>query len=305
MRTLAPNGSAGAAQPSAALVAAPNSVAPEAEDIASNSAVLAVAMARWAVQFGTASRVALLRALDVMADRDRGNGEATALVFRVNEVERVHCARYGKAALAAELADEREREAAVTDDLELLRYQHKWERKLACLQRAQPQHWAVGGLSPEETRDALTLRLLELLRSDLGAREHYDRAGKAWGLSVAERHLVHLRKAFRLSAVPTDFREPVAVLDRGPGFEERLLEREAEAGLELARETAERSLSCSQRRWLSAMKLAARGGQFFASSAELNLSAASRLLGRNRSSAARAFKELQERFQRERVRFDS
>jgi hypothetical protein len=44
------------------------------------------------------------------------------------------------------------------------------------------------------------------------------------------------------------------------------------------------------------LKLSARSGGFFESSAEPNLSAASRVLGKNRSSAQRAYRELQTRF---------
>ena len=43
----------------------------------------------------------------------------------------------------------------------------------------------------------------------------------------------------------------------------------------------------------------AANGEFFASSDQLNLSAASRKLGKNRSSAQRGYRALQECFQRE------
>jgi hypothetical protein len=210
----------------------------------------------------------------------------------------------GKTALAAELADERERDAALTDDAALVRYQAQWERRIARLQRAHPARWRVPGLSSEETRDALTLRLIEVLRQEPHLWAQYDRPGKAWALSVVEQHLATLRKAFRLGATPTDFQAQVPILDRSVGFEEQCLEHEADLCRERARQTAERALNVPLRRWLSAMKLAARGGEFFAASAELNLSAASRVLGKNRSSAQRAYRELQVRFQRERDRVD-
>jgi hypothetical protein len=70
-------------------------------------------------------------------------------------------------------------------------------------------------------------------------------------------------------------------------------------GRALAQQRAEQALSRPQRQWLSALKLSARAGGFFESSAEPNLSAASRVLGRNRSSAQRAYGELQTRFGRE------
>lgn len=89
------------------------------------------------------------------------------------------------------------------------------------------------------------------------------------------------------------------VVDRAPTFEERTLEVEHEALLARASERAHETITGPQRRWLSAMKLAARFGEFFESSDRLNLSAASRILGKHRSSATRAYKELQEHFQDE------
>jgi hypothetical protein len=50
--------------------------------------------------------------------------------------------------------------------------------------------------------------------------------------------------------------------------------------------------------------MAANGGQFFEASREPNLSAASRVIGKHRSSAQRAYKELQVHFQRERRRLE-
>jgi hypothetical protein len=205
---------------------------------------------------------------------------------------------------AAALLDQRERDLARCDDGALVGYQRKWEKRLARLQRSRPRHWSVGGLSPEEVRDALTLRLIELIRGDVDAWSRYERPGKEWGLCVMQSHLGVLRTAFRLHATPTDFQAEVAVPDRALGFEEQCLEYEAGLCRDLARQSAEADLSLPQRRWWAAMKLAARGGQFFAASAELNLSSVSRVLGKNRSSAVRAYRELQERFLRERERFE-
>jgi hypothetical protein len=67
-------------------------------------------------------------------------------------------------ALGAEQLERRERDAALTDDEALVAYEAKWQRKLAKLQRAFPARWRVAGLSDEEVRDLLTLRLLEAVR---------------------------------------------------------------------------------------------------------------------------------------------
>ncbi len=200
-------------------------------------------------------------------------------------------------------ADLLERDRAAVDDVALVRYQAKWDRTLQRLQRAHPERWAVAGLSPEEVRDALTLRLVEVVRGDRDAYGHYDHDRREWGLSVVVEHLSALRKRFRLGATPIDFREAV-VAERGEGLEERCLSAEYEVGLALAERRARQSLSGTQRRWLSAMTLAANAGEFFQSSDQLNLSAASRLLGKNRSSAQRAYRDLQAHFAKERGRGD-
>lgn len=118
---------------------------------------------------------------------------------------------------------------------------------------------------------------------------------KEWGLWVIERHLAELKRALRFGATPMDFRE-VVVAERAPSQEQRWLEREEEACRALAEERAGQQLSGCQRRWLSALRLSARAGHVFAESAEPNLSAAARLLGKDRSSAQRAYRVLQARF---------
>ena len=122
-----------------------------------------------------------------------------------------------------------------------------------------------------------------------------------WGLVVIKDHLAVLKRSFRLGAVATDFREEPA-RERAPSQEEQLLEHQADARRRLASERAYGQLSRPQRRWLAAMKLSANCGEFFASSGELNLSAASRVLQRHRSSAQRAYRELKEQFRRELTR---
>ena len=110
--------------------------------------------------------------------------------------------------------------------------------------------------------------------------------------------LLLLRRLFRVDAVPAD---PSAfrACDSLQTQEEQWLEREAEWARELARTRAESGLSRPQRAWLSALTATADAGGFFRASAEPNLSAASRLLGKNRSSALRAYRELQGRFSKE------
>lgn len=193
---------------------------------------------------------------------------------------------------------ESERDAASSDDQALVRYQARWERALARLQRAHPQRWSVRGWSAEEVRDALTLRLLEVVRGDRAEFVRYEREGKDWALVVMRERLTELRKVHRLDETPVDFAE-APFERREPNQEEAWLDLEADACRSLARSRAENQLTVPQRRWFAAMRMAANGGAFFRASDDLNLSAASRVLGRNRSSAQRAYRELQIKFVRE------
>jgi hypothetical protein len=199
-------------------------------------------------------------------------------------------------------ADERERDLAAKDDAALVVYQRKWERKLARLQRAHPQRWRVPGLSDEEVRDALTLRLIEAIREP-GGDPVLPRPGREWGLCVAEAHLAQLRRSFRLGATPTDFAR-TTLPGRSPSQEERWLELEHADCRAQAEQRARAQLSLPQRRWFDALKIAAHDGEFFERSDRLNLSAASRQLGMNRSSASRAYEALQGCFQRELERLE-
>lgn len=195
----------------------------------------------------------------------------------------------------AVLADERE--LAASDDAALVRYLARWEKALCRLQRAHPARWRVAGLSEEEVRDALTLRLLEALRRP-EERALPPPAGRQWALCIMVRHLSVLRQAFRLGAMLTDL-EQAPLLEWAPTEEERWLSLEADACRAVAGARARRQLSQPQRRWFAAMQLAAAGGSFFEASDRLNLSAAARVLGKDRSSAQRAYESLQACFQRE------
>jgi hypothetical protein len=173
------------------------------------------------------------------------------------------------------------------NDDELVAFIDEWDRRIARLQRTRPELWCVFGLSDDEVRDAITLRLIEQAR-----------AGEcdAWTIATAE--VTALRKRFRVRATPADLRK-APLRDRAPDQEAICLDREDEAVHDRARRTAESSLDRPQRRWLAAMKMAANAGAFFDSSDALNLSAAARVLGKNRSSAKRAYAALRDHFQRE------
>ena len=210
-------------------------------------------------------------------------------------------AKPSPSAVLAEHHDRVQRDAARFDDEALVQYEAKWQRKLRRLQQTFPERWRVPGLSDEEVRDLLTLRLVEAVRQAPPAELALSRPGREWGLLILQREQRKLRQAFRLPAIPVDFRE-TSVEMRGLDQEERLLQGESERLFSAAEQRAEQGLSRPQRRWLAALKLSARAGGFFEASAEPNLSAASRVLGKNRSSAQRAYRELQARFARELAR---
>jgi hypothetical protein len=195
--------------------------------------------------------------------------------------------------------EERARLVIMSTDDALVTYLASWHRSLTRLQRAYPARWHVPGLSDEEVRDALTLKLLEVVRSEPRA-ELPDRTA---ALRILRRQLATLKKSFRLGATPTDFNE-TSLPQREAGEEARWLELEADACRAEAAAAARARLSSPQRRWLAAFKLAANGGAFFGASDEPNLSAASRVIGRHRSSAQRAYQELQAQFQHERSRIE-
>lgn len=259
------------------------------------------ARARWRERFGVASRAVLEAALERALDEQLDEGSAAAQ--RVAELERCHVARYGATRLRAELADDAERALAKGDDAALVRYVRRWTRAITCWQRVHPARWAVPGLSPEEVRDALSLRLWEALAAGPVGELAYCRVGRAWGLVVVASELRSLRRRFRLAATSVDF-WATPVPERAPNQEECWLELEAERCRVLARRRALNRLTPALETWLDTFEAAARGGEFFCSSQALNLSAASRALGKNRSSALRAYRQLEHEFQRELERFD-
>jgi hypothetical protein len=274
------------------------------------------AVARWSSRFGQASTAELqANAIAALTKLTPASGIACAepaapppaasrqaiaaeAERSCMQLERAHEARFGRAALTAERDDDIARERAQSSDDALFSYQQKWERTLVRLQRAHPRRWRVAGLSDEEVRDALTLRLLELIVVPHEGEPSRGRPGKPWGLCVAQTELSALRRSFRLAATPTDF-DAAPALECAPNQEDRWLELEADQRRAVAGQRAQRHLNQPQRRWFAAMQHAAAEGEFFSSSDQLNLSAASRKLGKNRSSAQRAYRALQECFQRE------
>src|SRR5689334_11876610 len=87
--------------------------------------------------------------------------------------------------MSADVLERRHRDAAVVDDAALVSYEAKWQRKLRRLQQAYPARWRVPGLSDEEVRDILTLRLIEAVRAR--SFEHDELCpGKEWGFLIVQ-----------------------------------------------------------------------------------------------------------------------
>ncbi len=258
---------------------------------------LSSARAAWASSYGTGSRFELCRKYERTLQLAVSLHKEPFVFDELRaRIERQHRLKYGEVNLSAELVDERERDLATTDDGALVAYEKKWARRLAKLQRVHPSRWRVPGLSDDELRDELTLRLIEAVRTRPEELVQHHRAGKEWGLLFLAQQRRVLRQDFNMELVFDD--EPPA-LDRPPTGEEQLIDAQSANLQALALERAESSLTLPQRRWFAAMKVSASAGEFFESSGKLNLSAVSRLLDKDRSSAQRAFGELQRRFARE------
>ena len=253
------------------------------------------ARAEWATRLGRASVAALCTSLREALAPDAREPLATLR----QRLEAEHHARHPARALRAELEDDRARDAAASDDAALVAYEAKWRGRLERLQRVHRGRWRVPGLSEEEVRDQLTLGLIEAVR--VLPEGEPGRAGKEWGLVVLRGRLRALRRSFRLDTVCASVDDP-PLLSRPRSFEEQFLEREADMARDLARERAQRSLSRTQRRWLDAFERSVSAGAIFEASQQPNLSAAARLLGKDRSSAQRAYRELQSCFMREQER---
>ncbi|HVY29492.1 MAG TPA: hypothetical protein VHB79_23195 [Polyangiaceae bacterium] len=204
-------------------------------------------------------------------------------------------------ALDDEAADRRERELSRSSDVALVAYEAKWRARLARLQRRYPARWHVPGLSNEEVLDLLCLHLIEVLRSGESEPFALESPGRPWGLLIAARKRRALRRAFRLAITAHDFAEAPGYRET-PDQEQMCVEREEQQLLALAGERAKSQLSGPQRRWLAALEQSTQSGELFAASDEPNLSAASRILGKNRSSALRAYRELQARYSSELAR---
>jgi hypothetical protein len=186
-------------------------------------------------------------------------------------------------------------------DTVLVRYLALWEQRVRALQRRHPGRWCVRGWSDEEVRDALTLRLFEAAQSgDVLPRA--DGTGDE-ELAILAGHLKSLRRGSRLRVTVMDLHES-PVIEREPSQEERYLDFETSARFAVAADRARASLNQPQRRWLAAMQWTANRGDFFEASDKLNLSAASRVIGKNRSSALRAYREIEARFREELERLE-
>ncbi len=233
----------------------------------------------WRASFGDASLASLLAQL--------GPGRAA-------DLERAHRALHTPARLEAERVEDLRRAAAATGDDALVAYERHWAKRLRRLQRAHPARWRIAGLSAEEVVDVLTLHLIEGVR-DGAAMALQGRPGREWGLLRAEAHVRTLRRTFRLDATPVDLRAaPIVARTLDP--EALWVEAEAERSLGAARSAAERALASNQRAWLDALRATVTEGEVFAASGKPNLTAASRRVGMNRSSALRAYRNLQQIF---------
>lgn len=210
------------------------------------------------------------------------------------------------------LDDEALRVAARSSDPALCAYEARWRGRLRASMRKRPRYFHVPGLPNDEVLDAVLLGLVEHVRGADGSRldlsgslrgDSEHRANRPLELVLAETTVRDLRHRYRLAATPVDFRE-VDVQSRTETPEQAVLDREHDTTRELAARRAEAGLDPERRAWLEAFRRSANDGAFFAESGKPNLAAASRVLGRHRSSALRAYVDLGRRFRHARDRED-
>lgn len=208
---------------------------------------------------------------------------------------------------AEDLDDETLREAARSSDPALCAYEARWRTRLRVSMRRRPRYFRVPGLPDDEVLDALVLGLVEHVRGAPGPTAERDDSEAAprrpLELVLAEATVRELRRRFRLAATPVDFRE-VVVQSRAETPEQAVLDREHHTTRERAARRAEAGLDPERRAWLEAFRRSANDGNFFAESGRPNLAAASRVLGKHRSSALRAYVELGQHFRRARATED-
>lgn len=205
------------------------------------------------------------------------------------------------------LDDETLREEARSSDPALCAYEARWRARLRASMRKRPRYFQVPGLPDDEVLDALVLGLVEHVRGTRGPSAEHDDSEPAprrpLELVLAEATVRELRRRFRLAATPIDFRE-VVVQSRAETPEEAMLDHEHVRRRERAARHAEAGLDPERRAWLEAFRRSANDGNFFAESGKPNLAAASRVLGKHRSTALRAYVELGHHFRRARASED-
>lgn len=255
--------------------------------------------------YGAGSRMVLLDAFQwilTWAEKAYDPSKGTFDVFTLalwRDLCRAHEAQFTRIKLRCELEDERERDAAAQYGRDaLVFYTDKWRRRLEQLQRLRTSSWTIPNMTAEESIDQLELRLLEAVVRHERFQSH-ARPGCEWGFLFLAAEKDSLRRVGKVFAVNARTPHLCDLLGDAPlSAEEMLISVEDQRARERALREFESSLSRPQKKWLAAFRLAFGQGDTFATSGKLNLAHVARSLGKDRSSAQRAQKELKALFDR-------
>jgi hypothetical protein len=184
--------------------------------------------------------------------------------------------------LRRERLDERRRLNAARSDDAMQKYLARWDRSIKKFRIAFPRRWRVPGLSDEELRAELQLRLLNRLRGGL-TWEAYEKPGAEATYMFLDRERNAMRKRNRMyDATVTLGNLPATRADASP-TPDVLVEREDTLiGIRISFESALREMSTRQGSWLRSFleDVVAHG--------DLNEARVAELRGRDRSSACHA-----------------
>lgn len=200
--------------------------------------------------------------------------------------------------LRRELDDELFRAQARRDDDAMVRYLAQWRKRIESFQRHRVAQWRVPGMPPDEVRDRLELDLFAAVKNRETEDAEFHRTGaESTFIYLAKRRDRLKRGRFFVDILSYNFgaEDDVTALARHvPSPEMLAILRDAElVAAEIFANASELGLSRTQQRWLKAFMLEARCAA--SQNMKFNAARAAANLDRDRASASRMLKALEER----------
>jgi hypothetical protein len=189
--------------------------------------------------------------------------------------------RYTRVALHRELRDEELRREALRGDANLAKYLHTGQLLMAQAQRAFPRRWYIPGMTEEDVRGELSIRLLEHVRSGR-PWEPYERVGRAATFVFCDRGRRSLKKRRQIYELTESGFTADDLVSHAPSPEDMASTASTAAYLRGVYEAAAQKMSKTQRTWFHRMRadVAWHG--------DLNEARVADQLERSRSAASRA-----------------